>query len=151
MGKRGRPKAQIETMQVAIRLPRVWVEQFRKSEGGVSKAIQERLARSTLSDATDPKMRELAGQIEQLARRVRRLYGAEWYEDQAAHKTFIETVKRLIVELPEPAERRSDVSYPSELAAEFIFKDYVAELQELEQGEVRMKPSIKTLMGGSDD
>ena len=56
MGKRGRPPAKIETMQVAIRLPVAWVEQFRKSEGGVSKAIQERLGRSFAYDDRSPKV-----------------------------------------------------------------------------------------------
>lgn len=148
MGKRGRPPAKIETMQVAIRLPVAWVEQFRKSEGGVSKAIQERLWRSTIADDVDPKFVQLAGQIEQLAKRVRRLYGVEWYEDQDAHKTFVDTVKRLLADLPEPEAHATNVSYAPELAAEIIYKSYVAEVQELREKGISERPGIKTLLGG---
>jgi hypothetical protein len=142
----------VESAQVAIRLPRIWIDQFRKSEGGVSRAIQERLARSTMADETDPKFRELAGEIEQLARRVRRLYGSEWYEDGLAHQTFIKTIARLLNALPEPPTRTAKVSFTPEQAAEFIFKDHVEERKEFMAGKsFHERPSIKTLLGNGDD
>jgi hypothetical protein len=148
MRKRGRPPAKVETVQVAVRLPREWVEQFRK-EGGVTKAIQKRLFDSALLDDVDPEFRKLWAQIEQLAKWVRRLYGCEWYEDQNAHKAFVDTVKRLVMHLPEPAASTVDIGHAPEVAAEFIYRAYVAELQEAERGEHRME--FKTLLGGSDD
>jgi uncharacterized protein YwbE len=150
MRKRGRPPAKVETVQVAIRLPREWVEQFRK-EGGVTKTIQKRLLTSTNFDEVDPEFRKLWGQIEELAKRVRRLWGFEWYEDQNARKTFVGVVKRLLTDLPEPAARSTKMSYTPEIAAEIIYRDYVAQLQELKRGDVRMKPSVKTLLEGSDE
>jgi hypothetical protein len=153
--KKGRPPSLAETKQVAVRLPVDWIERFRKTEGGVTKAVVARLLRSLVaSDHADLKLLNLAGAIEQLAIRVRRHYGAEWHEDQNAHRVFVEAVKRLVSDLPEPAACTTEAKHAPKLVGEVIYKDYVASVREDERTLTtagppftRMRPSIKTLMG----
>ena len=129
--KKGRPPAPWETEQVAIRLPRPMVEQFRKQRG-LSREIRERLGHSLAQDEIEPNFRKLMGQIEQLAKSVNRHFGAEWHADVNAHRAFIDTLRRLLADIPEPTASTTNVGVSAKVAAEFIYRDYVATVRELE-------------------
>jgi hypothetical protein len=131
--KKGRPPAPLETMQVAVRLPKTWVEKFREAEGGVTRAIRDRLEQTIISEGIDPKFLKLFGQVEELSKRVSRYYGAEWHQDLNAHRTFVEAVRRLLSDLPEPAASAAETQHTPELVAEVIYRDYVRSAREDEK------------------
>jgi hypothetical protein len=150
--KRGRPPAAIPTVQVTVKLWKEWVERFQKKEGGISKAIQERLARSFVEDARDAKLIQLAGQIEQLAIRVRRGYGAEWYEDQGAHAAFIGAVTLLLNAQRRPRTAKP-MKYEPAQAAQIIYDSYIAELKEDDpaDGIPKMRMPIKQRLNPDEE
>jgi hypothetical protein len=138
--KVGRPAATVETVQVGLRLPKAWVEQFQKG-GGVSKEIQERLFRSFFEDGLDPRVIQLRGQIEELARAVERTFRAPWHADRKAHQAFIDVLRRLLADMPEPSQQISTLKADALTAGEVIYSRYVDEVREwnekqiLEQGD----------------
>jgi hypothetical protein len=140
--KVGRPKAPYETVQVGLRLPKGWVEEFQRGRG-VSKEIQERLARSIFDDATDPKLRELWGQIEQLAVGVRRAFGTEWHADQRAHGAFVETLKRWLADLERPTAKTSTLDVDPAAAAQIIYTTYVQMIEDQKQGRTVMRATAR--------
>jgi hypothetical protein len=153
MQKRGRPPARIQTEQVAVRLPREMVGRFRKSRRGVSGEIQDRLWRTIIEDgSTEPNFRELVGRIELLAKDVGRAFGAEWYADQKAHRTFVDVVRRLLADLPEPADQITTIKADPTVAGELIYQRFVSTMRELEEkGSTEMKPTIRYLLEGGND
>jgi hypothetical protein len=148
--KVGRPPAALETVQVGLRLPKVWVEQFQRGRG-VSKEIQERLFQSFFDDATDPKLREFWGQLEQLAVDVRRAFGAEWHDDQKAHLAFIDAVRRLIADLPVPTEQVSTLNIEPSIAGQLIYNQYLATIRDLKEGRVAFRATARQQMGDDDE
>ena len=145
MQKRGRPPAPFPTEQVTVRLDRAMLGEFRRGRG-VSAEIQERLARSIQFDQQDTHLRKLVGQIDELAKEVWRTLGVEWHEDQKAHRTFIEVLRRLFADLPIPEFRVSDTRFDSIDAAELIYNRYVRSLHDFERGakrSVRTSASLK--------
>lgn len=151
--KRGRPRALVETEQVAVRLPRFMVDRFRKGRHGLSREIQERLARSMHFDQVEPHLRVLCGQIEQLAKAVHRAFGQEWHADQRAHRTFIETVRLLLNDLERqpPSERKATVKAEPTHAAELIYNHFVATTRDAHEGRVEFRPSLRQILEGSND
>lgn len=142
--KRGRPAKGVAMKQVAVRLPVSWVEQF--SKRGLTREIQERLFASQLFEEMEPNFRKLTAQIEQLAKRVGRNYeGAQWYEDRDAHAAFLETVSRLLADLPVPtAHKKRDV--PPAHVADVIYRSYVAEVRDWESKRSLEMPTTRELM-----
>ena len=133
MRKRGRPPAAIPTEQVTVRLPREWLERFRRHGQGVSAEIQERLYRSLLDEERDQQFRMFAGKMEKLASDVHHAVGARWYEDRKAHQIFIEAVRRLLADLPAPTSNIADeLSTTVEAAANLLYRRYANELHEIE-------------------
>jgi hypothetical protein len=131
MQKRGRPKALIETEQVAVRLPKAWVDHFRPH---VSKEIKEHLWRSLLDERRDPHLVKIAGQIEEIAKDVRRATGFEWHADQQAHQIFIEALRLLFVNLPIPKAKLSKkASMDPKAVATIIYNRYAETVRELER------------------
>jgi hypothetical protein len=143
MQKRGRPPSKYPTEQVAVRLPKEMIEQFRrKGRGGVSAEIQERLWKSF--SEVEPNLQKLAGQIEELAKSVHRHFGAEWHADAPAHHAFLDTVRRLLADIPEPTATITTVKASAEVVGEVIYRDFVATTRELEQkGRTGFKPTTR--------
>jgi len=133
--RRGRPPIDAETEQVAVRLPKAWIEAMRPH---LSQNIRERLYRSLfeqqLSEQRDPHLVRLGGQIEELARRVRRATRAEWHADRISHQIFMETLRLLFESEPTPTAEISNVKSDPKQAAELIFNSYLEEVREYEQG-----------------
>jgi hypothetical protein len=157
--KRGRPPAAIPTVQVTVKLSKNWVERFQKKEGGISKAIQERLSRSFAEDERrrqvgdrDIKLVTLAGQMEELAIRVRRGYGAEWYQDRGAYEAFVGAVTRLLNAQPKPRTAKT-MKYEPEQAAQIIYDSYIAELKEDDpaDGIPKMRTPIKKRLNPDEE
>jgi hypothetical protein len=124
------------TKQVTVRLPKEWVEAFEnpnKGGKGVSAEIQERIFRTIEIDDVEPNFRKLTAQLEQLARRVRRHYGADWFADRDAHATFLDCARRLFGDLPAPSKKLSASKSPPELVGEVIYNDYVAGVRDAER------------------
>ena len=142
MQKRGRPPSRLPTEQVTVRLPRAMLERFRRNGRGVSAEIQARLTGSIYDDERDPQLRKLEGQIEQLAKDVRRTFGAEWHQDEKAHRTFIETLRRLFDDVPLPAAQISKIAADPITAADLIYRLYVGTVRDLEAGaEISVRPA----------
>jgi hypothetical protein len=133
MQKRGRKPSPMPTEQVTVRLPRQWLEHFRRGRG-VSKEIQERLAGSFHFDQTEPHFRKLVFQIERLAMDVGHSVGAEWYADDKAFDVFMETLRLLLADLPKPAARTSTIKADSATAAELIYRRYLSIIRDWESG-----------------
>jgi hypothetical protein len=149
MQKRGRPKALVESEQVAVRLPKVMVKHFRPH---VSKEIRERLARSLMDDGHDPHLRKIAGQIEEIAKDVRRATGFEWHADQKAHQIFIEALRLLFANLPVPKAKLSKVPMDPTAVAIIIYNRYAETVRELEQTKkTRMRTPLSLLLESDDD
>ena len=132
MQKRGRPPAPFPTEQVTVRLDRAMLGEFRRGRG-VSAEIQERLARSIQFDQQDTHLRKLVGQIDELAKEVWRTLGVEWHEDQKAHRTFIEVLRRLFADLPIPEFSWFRIRVRFIDAAELIYNRYVRSLHDFEE------------------
>lgn len=152
---RGRPKSPVETEQVAVRLPKTWVEHFQPH---VSKQIRERLARSFADEARDPQMLKIAGQIEELAKAVRRATGGfDWHSDQTAHAIFLETLRLLFADLPAPKAKQMKGKMDPAAAAALIYNGYAMTVRELEQNrKTGMRVPVDFLLKqhfgeGSDD
>jgi hypothetical protein len=140
--RRGRPRARLPTEQIAVRLPKAMVDEFRKSPRGLSGEIQERLFGSLF--VSDPHFVLLSGQIEELARDVRRAIGVDWHADKKAHQVFLETIKRLLANLPEPTAELSAVKADASTAAEMIYNRYAEAVREAAtKSETVMKPAIR--------
>ena len=146
MQKRGRPKALIETEQIAVRLPKAMVAELRPN---VSKEVRERLARSLFDDKRDPALRLLAGQIEQLAKEVKFAIGVDFHADKIAHQVFLETLKLLFADLPAPRARASTIKADPKVAAELIYNRLKATGQK--GAKPTMRPTIRHLLENSDD
>jgi hypothetical protein len=140
MSKRGRKPPTFPTEQVTVRLPRRWIEQFRRSRG-VSNEIQERLAGSFHFDQTEPNFRKLVFQIEQLAKDVERTFGAPWYADAKAFDAFQETLRLALGDLPRPAEQTSTIKADAAAAAQMIYQRYLAIARDWELG---LEPQMRT-------
>jgi hypothetical protein len=148
MQKRGRPKALIETKQVAVRLPVAMVEEFGPY---VSEQIRERLARSLFDEARDPHLRKLAGQIEEIAKDVHGATGFEWHSDQTAHHIFIEALRLLFANLPVPKAKKSKVALDPAAAAAIIYNRYAATVRELERTrKTGMRTPLSQLLENDD-
>jgi hypothetical protein len=142
----GRPKAEIATEQVAVRLPVVMIEALSPQ---ISKSIRERLARSLSDDMRDQRLARLQGQIEQIAKDVRGATGHEWHTDRQAHLIFIEALKLLFDDLPVPAQQVSDDLGDVRTAAKILYQRYAATVRELEQhGRTEMRTTTRSLIKG---
>jgi hypothetical protein len=144
MQKRGRPPAAVPTEQVSVRLPREWLEHFRRRGRGVSAEIYDRLFRSVLDEQRDQEFRTFAGKMEKLANDVHHAVGAHWYEDRKAHQIFIEAVRRLLADLPVPAKDISgELSTTVEAAANLLYRRYANELHEIKTtGQPKARASV---------
>ncbi|MCA1512162.1 hypothetical protein [Bradyrhizobium sp. NBAIM01] len=151
--KRGRPPVGEETEQVAVRLPRAWIEMMRPH---LSQNIRNRLHRSLFEEQIDQQRDQhlvrLGGQIEELARRVRRATRADWHADRISHQIFLETLRLLFESEPAPTAEISNVKSDPKQAAELIFNSYIEEVREHEQGKhtMRMKQTLLSKIEGSD-
>jgi hypothetical protein len=149
MQKRGRPKALIETQQVAVRLPKAMVKRLQPH---VSKEIRNRLANSFCDEARDPRMLKIAGQIEELAKDVRKSLGAEWHADQYAHQVFIETLRLLFAGLPVPKGKQAKLKAEPADAAKMIYNRYMITMRELEKNRRSgMKVPLSHILEGGND
>lgn len=147
--KRGRPRLDVETEQVAVRLPKGWIDAMRPH--GLSKEIRDRLYRSLFEEhiegSRDPHMVKLAAQIEQLAKDVRRATGADWHADRISHQIFLETLKLLFAHQPAPTADTARIKPPdAPSAAAMIFNSYLETVREHEEREqaVTMKPTLRS-------
>jgi uncharacterized protein (DUF4415 family) len=145
---RGRPRNKYETEQVSVRLDRSIVEELRNNRRGLSKEIQERLARTIFEDKDEPHIRLLTGQIRQLAKDVSEALGAEWHADKKAHLTFVEAVKLVLADLPIPSAQVTSVKIDDPAAtARVIYNIYTAVIRELEQhGRSNFRAPLRKLM-----
>jgi hypothetical protein len=146
MQKRGRPPAAIPTEQVTVRLPRQWLEGFRRHGNGVSAEIYERIYCSLLDEQRDQQFRMFAGKMEKLATDVHHALGARWYEDRKAHLVFIEIVRRMLADLPVPSAEISESPADVKTAADLLYSRYVAEQRDIElsgKPGVRISPSVR--------
>lgn len=145
--KRGRPPIDAETEQVAVRLPKAWIEALRPN---LSQNVRDRLYRSLFDEQIDaqrdPHLVKLGGQIEELARRVRRATRADWHADRLSHQIFLETLRLLFESKPLPTDQISQLKSDPKQAAELIFNSYVEEVREYEQGNV-----IRSKLEGGND
>jgi hypothetical protein len=141
--KMGRPKATVETEQVAVRLPKYMIDLLKPH---VSEAIRNRLGRSFFDDERDQHLVKLAGQIEELANDVRRTTGCEWHTDKLSHEIFIEALRLLFDGLPVPEQQVStyDLGDPR-TAARTLYNRYAEQVRELEQSPAtKMKPTVRS-------
>ncbi|MEH2546649.1 hypothetical protein V1283_003294 [Bradyrhizobium sp. AZCC 2262] len=133
--KRGRPPIAAETEQVAVRLPKAWIKVMQPH---LSQNIRDRLYRSLFEEQIDQQRDQhlvrLSGQIEELARRVRRATRADWHSDRLSHQVFLETLRLLFEAQPAPTAEASTLKSDPNQAAEVIFNSYVEEVREYEQG-----------------
>jgi hypothetical protein len=148
----GRPPALIESEQVQVRLPVLMVTELRKAGAdrgwSLSKEIRERLGGSLLPPITDAESALVGRQVEQIAREVNEAFGAPWHQDRKAHAAFIETIKLLLADLPEPAGELSKVSASPTQAAELIYNKYLAVRRQWEKDEqVEMQTPTRTILG----
>ena len=150
MQKRGRPAAPFPTEQVAIQLDRAMLEELRtraqRRGHTLAAEIRDRLMRSLDADQTDPHLQKLQGQIKELSREVRFALEAEWYEDQKAHQTFLEILRRLFSDLPEPKTQHSESKVDPATAADWIYGPYIRKLRAFEAGKkvsIQTSPSLK--------
>jgi hypothetical protein len=149
MQKRGRPKALVETEQVAVRLPKAWVDHFRPH---VSKEIKEHLARSLMDEGRDPHLVKITGQIEEIAKDVRRATGFEWHADQQAHQIFIEALRLLFANLPIPKAKLSKVPMDPKAAATIIYNRYAETVRELDRTKkTRMRTPLSHVLENDND
>jgi hypothetical protein len=149
MQKRGRPKALIETEQVAVRLPKAWVDHFRPH---VSKEIKEHLWRSLLDERRDPHLVKIAGQIEEIAKDVRRATGFEWHADRQAHQIFIEALRLLFADLPIPKAKLSKAPMDPKAVATALFNRYAETVRELERAKkTRMRAPLSHILEDDND
>jgi hypothetical protein len=115
----------------------------------VSQNVRERLARSLFDDRRDPHLVRICGQIEELAKDVRRATGAEWHADGTSHAIFIEMLKLLFADQPAPPASSASSTDPRATAT-FLYRRYAQSLREAEQqGYTVLKPTFIT--GGSND
>jgi hypothetical protein len=145
--KLGRPRLDAETEQVAVRLPKPWVDAMRPH---LSQNIRDRLYRSLFEEhldrERDPHMVKISGQIEELARSVRRATGADWHADRISQQIFLETLRLLFASLPVPTAELSSVKLDPQAAAQIIFNSYAETVREHEQREktIVMKPTLRS-------
>jgi hypothetical protein len=132
--RRGRPPVAAETEQVAVRLPKEWIEAMRPH---LSQNIRDRLYRSLFDEQIDEQrdkhLVKLAAQIEELARRVKRATRADWHSDRLSHQIFMETLRLLFEAQPAPSNDVSTLKSDPHQAAEVIFSSYVGEADDYEQ------------------
>jgi hypothetical protein len=147
--KRGRPKAKIETEQVAVRLPKMMLKYLRPH---VSKEIRERLARSLFDDSRDQSLRKLEAKIERLATEVRQATGFEWRADSYSHQVFVEVLRLLIADLPVPEAREAKLNVEPAQAAALIYTRYTNDVRELEQKrKINPRIPLSHLLEGMND
>jgi hypothetical protein len=116
------------------------VTDFRKSPLGLSREIQSRLHASYFE--TEPVLKKLLGQIEELAKSVNHHFGAEWHADRSAHKTFVDVVKRLLDDRPEPEAQLSSTE-ASPAISKIIYTHYLSTVRALEQRTAEMVPTTR--------
>jgi hypothetical protein len=138
--KRGRKPPPFPTEQVTVRLPKQWIDQFRR-ERGVSNEIQKRLSVSFNFDQTEPNFRRLVFKIERLAMDIERSVGAPWYADRKAFEVFQETLRLVLRDLPKPTEQTSTIKADPATAAELIYTRYLAIIRDWERG---LEPEVRT-------
>ena len=63
-----------------------------KNGRSLAEEIRERLAGTLIDDGRDPTTRALTGEVYELARRVRRRFGVEWYADVNANAALVGAV-----------------------------------------------------------
>lgn len=84
--------------------------------------------------------------MEKIASDVHGALGARWYEDKKAHQVFIEIVRRMLADLPEPSDEISMSPADVQTAADLLYSRYVAEQRQIENGgkpKVQVSPSIR--------
>jgi hypothetical protein len=140
MSKRGRKPPTFPTEQVTVRLPKRWIDQFRRGRG-VSNEIQERLAGSFHFDQTEPNFRKLVFQIERLAKDIEHTFGAPWHADAKAFAVFQETMRLALSDLPKPTEQTSTIRADAVTAAQMIYQRYLSIARDWELG---LEPQMKT-------
>lgn len=138
--RRGRKPPPVPTEQLSVRLPRQWVDHFRRGRGPTSE-IYERLAASFHFDQAEPNFRKLAFQIERLAMEIERSIGAPWYADAKAFDAFQETLRLALADLPRPTEQTSNIKADAAAAAQMIYQRYLAIVRDWELG---LEPQMRT-------
>lgn len=132
---RGRPPSTIPTRPVTVRLPVAWLEAFERGKGKTAE-IEARLFRTIEIDQVEPHFRVLAGKMEEIAKRVRRSYRADWFADRNAHAAFIAALRCMIDDVAATAPADAAVP-PTTLAPEIvgaeIYRNFAAEIIEYEQ------------------
>jgi hypothetical protein len=143
--KRGRKPSPFPTEQVTVRLPKLWIDQFRRR--GVSNEIHARLAASFHFDQAEPNFRKLAFQIERLAMDIERSMGAPWYADEKAFEVFQETLRLALRDLPKPTAQKSTIKADASAAAQLIYQRYLSIVRDWERGvEPQMRTSLSHIL-----
>jgi hypothetical protein len=122
----------------------------------LSQNIRDRLHRSLFEEqieaARDPHMIRISGQIEEIAKSVRRATGSDWHADRASHLIFIEALKLLFESSPAPDTDVSNVTWDPKEAGRLIYRTYAETARELEQQRsLNMKATIRSKMERGDD
>lgn len=91
-----RKKAKQTLIQTGLRLEPEILDKLRKSPRGVSEEIRDRLIRTFFEDEIDPRTRELAAGVMQLAQDIRHDKSFDWYSHEKAHETLVEAIKALL-------------------------------------------------------
>jgi hypothetical protein len=150
MQKRGRKPPPFPTEQVTVRLPKSWIDRFRRGRG-VSNEIQDRLAVSIRFDQVETNFRQLAFQIEQLALDVAQSVGAPWHSDQKAFDTFQETLRLALRDLPRPADQTATIKADPVTAAELIYRRYLSIVRDRKLGrEPEMRTPLSQILERDD-
>jgi hypothetical protein len=95
----------VDTLQIAVRLPREMHDQLRQGDlGNVSEEIRRRIERTLQQDAIDPITRELVTGIVNLAADAQAFLGAAWHSSQAVQEVFAAAVAlRVAAYKPSPS------------------------------------------------
>jgi hypothetical protein len=149
--RRGRKPPQVPTEQISVRLPRQWIDDFRRGRGPTNE-IYQRLAHSFHFDAIEPNLRKLAFQIEHLAMEIERNIGAPWYADGKAFDVFQETLRLVLNDLPRPTEQKSAIKADAPAAAQMIYQRYLSIARDWELGrEPQMRTSLSQLLENGEE
>jgi hypothetical protein len=140
MEKKSRRRKGERGVHTAVVLPREMLDLLResgRSRGmGVSEEIRERLAGSLFDDACDPITRTFAGEVYELARRVRRQFGAEWYAFVNAHEAMVHALADQLASY-KPTATSADApgttpDDPPAVVGRVIAREYRHQKQEIE-------------------
>jgi hypothetical protein len=143
MEKKSRRRKGERGVHTAVVLPREMLELLRESGRargmGVSEEIRDRLAKSLFDDALDQTTRYFTGEIFELAKKVRRYFGGEWYADANAHAALVAAVEDQLASHKPAATSAAatpgtttPLADPPAVVGRVIAREYRHEKQEIE-------------------